>query len=476
MQHAKWQPPRSREKQTMNGAPFRSIARSVALSAAVVCSQPGEAASAILNLTDLEPQYASQLCWAAADVIVANSVFKSTCATASVPGRSSQAFAAALNESRLGIGTPASNPGRCETHIQTCNHLGTPQLTGLSYKTGASTTGLSWSAATAQIDGGHPFLFQWNYPSSDDPTQPEGLHVLVAIGYSDETGTRQLTIWDPWPVPDTLPQKVPACGPATATFDPALHTMTIDFSTYGNPQSDMGVAAVHANDQFFAGSRPQAPPDVHVSGLTAPGRGPAGGSGHNRLTLAAAVRNVSEEGGQTSAPITRASVNTGRLAGRSRVVGIPFRIVGLTLADLRRGRQNPDALLIQKTAAMLYPVESNGEVVDSYLELLRDGRWRRGGYSNNAIAKLLVQSRSRYAAEHHLNVKDFYLLSVPGRAAFFVGFGVGSKAVLIPASSDPSIGAVAGVAVPAARQLRQLVAAIDKDDALPPYRGRPPQR
>jgi len=442
---------------------------SAALALAVAFSQPAGAATVVLPLVDLEPQYASQLCWAAGDTIAVNSFFTASCQTGANPGRTSQAIDAAYNV--LGItslaglqSTVASNPAgvtnalsACETNIQGCNYRGTPGLLGLSYQM-SSGTGLSWTVAKQQIDGGHPFLFVWDYPSSGDPSKPSGNHQLVAIGYSDDSG-QQLVIWDPWPVPDTLPVGVPGCGPVsvglTAAQLMAGHSKTIDFSVYTDPLSDMGVTAVHGLDQFNLAlaaqpARPEPPQNLQVDVVDGKKMQPLPPSG-------ARTRAQPMAGVSFAAALLNARSQGKRQALSARLdVGVPFPIVGIGLEQLRRAGSDPTRLLTQMTSAVLFPLESNGMVVDAFLLLFSHGTWERGGYANTEITRLLVQARLRYANAHHLNPQDFYMVSVPGLAAFFAAYGPGRKAVLIPASSDPLIGAVAGTAVPAAMELTRL--------------------
>src|SRR5262249_38213411 len=157
----------------------------------------------------------------------------------------SQALEAALNW--LDIWghphTPALLSGQlptCESDIGNCNYWGSPQLYGLTAKTGnkppGSTdphwsldSGLDWEGVMQEIVAGRPIVFVWDYASNGSTKhRPVGRHQLVATGYSDEldgTGTRYLQIWDPWPVPNPLPSEVPACGPA-----PGVQVVTDDHS------------------------------------------------------------------------------------------------------------------------------------------------------------------------------------------------------------------------------------------------------
>jgi len=468
---------------------------SSALLALSAAAAPSGAASVTLPL-DLEPQYASQLCWAAVNTIALSSFFPaSSCQVKDMPGRSSQAKDAAyhsLDVTALSSLTPppglqqllATTSGTnnvnhgldvCATNIQSCNVPGVPILLGLSYTTTKTTgmqpnPGLSWGQATQQIDAGHPFLFVWGFTSG-------GLHQLIAIGYSNDSAQQKLMIWDPLPVPKTSEPiaMAPLCGPLTtltAAQIGSLHMKLIDFSTYTDPTNDMGVAAVHDDDQYALALKvPQAPVLQQVT--------------HNMSPIPSSDRRASTIMGLSftkvmfsspPAPAKRTTPVQAELKKNSAVrepreLGIPFPIVGLGVDQLRRPGLNPTTLLTQTISTVLIPVEVNGTVVDSFLMLFRNGRWERGGYSNTEVTKLLVEARLQYAAEHHISPKDFYMVSVPGLAAFFVAHGYGSQAVLIPASNDPLIGAVAGSATPAAIQLSRLVDAINRLAAATQSKG-----
>jgi Peptidase_C39 like family len=459
----------------MRNARSLVIILAAALALTVLISQPIKAAEVILPLVDLEPQYASQLCWAAGDTIAVNSFFTASCQAGGTPGRISQAIDAAyynLNITSLaGLqGAIASEPvavanvlTACEANIQICNSASTPILLGLTFQTNSGSSGLSWTAAKQQIDNGHPFLFVWNYPSTGSTSKPIGLHQLVVIGYSDDSG-QQLVIWDPWPVPENAPTAVPGCGPVNVGLSAAQltagHRKPIDFSVYSDPESDMGVDARHDLDQFNLALAPTVeipqPPNLHVF------------NGEQPLPPWRGVHALAQRAaGESFTAALRSTLAEGeRLARKEKlVIGVPFPIVGLGLDQLRRVGSDPARLLTHKTSTVLFPLESNGMVVDAFLMLFRDGTWRRGGYANTEITRLLVQARLGYAAAHRLPPKDFFMVSVPGLAAFFAAYGTGRKAVLIPASSDPLIGAVAGSAIPAATELTRLSKTIAQEES-----------
>jgi len=434
------------------------------------------AASKNLALTDTEPQYASKLCWAAADVLAVNKFYPNCPASPSTPAANpalfptSQALDAANNWREIS-GSGAALSGylsKCETTIGKCNYWGIPLLSGLTFKWGTDATGLDWDTMKKQIDAGRPVLFVWDYPSDGvSESSPVGLHELVVIGYSDDSGTQQLQIWDPWPVPDPLPSGVPACGPASGVQVNQNHSQTIDFSTYSNPVSDMGVSAAHVQDQWdLAAIAGIAVPDAPVlsvdGGVPQP---PSPPPPFHRLPQPPqkALRQVGfADALHTALPQSR-QLNLQVPGAAPRSLGVPFPIVGLGFQQLLSAVDDPTGLLTGRTSAILFPVQSQGKVVDAFLLLFMDGRWQRRGYANVEITRRLVDVRARYAAQRHLALHSFYMVSVPGEVAFFAAYGKGKKSVLIPASTDPTIDAVAGTAVLAEEQLRKLIYSIQSE-------------
>lgn len=457
-------------------------------------------ASNTLALADAEPQYASHLCWASADTLAVNNFYPvcplppGTLAPAYFP--TSQAVDAGIHAFNVqGPATSTFVPQPlsqllqdCETDIQAvqCNDFDFPPLRGLTYNkgfptgtpsaTGTDKLGLTWEAAMQEIDNGRPFLFMWN---SEVANYAVGAHQLVATGYSDERdppGTRYLQIWDPWPPPklppsNLPPSSVPACGPVAAV--PVTgHSQWILFSKYTKPVSDLGVsvAAVHDKDLWNLAKIPvPEPPVISIDGGTPPQPRPLPPTGLHvdfaarlpppppplaELTFAKALATALPQSRQLELQVHGAA---------PRALGVPFPIVGLRLEQLLRGRNDPTGLLAGTTSAILFPVESQGAVVDAFLMLFIDGRWQRDGYANVEITARLVDVRARYAAQQHLELNSFYMVSVPGEVAFFAAHGKGAQAVLIPASTDPLIGAVAGAAEPADQQLRRLILVVQRD-------------
>jgi hypothetical protein len=436
--------------------------------------------SKTLVLVDAEPQYASKLCWAAADLLAVNQFYPSCPATTTTAEPAtlyptSQATEAADHMSTSVGGHPSSYflSNVCGPQIGLCNDWSFPLLHGLKSKKGSEfpnpqspdPMGLDWDTMREEIKAGRPVLFMWDYPSNDtDASSPVGKHALVVIGYSDDTGFQQLQVWDPWPVPDELVSQVPACGPASGVQGSQDHSQWIDFTTYRDPTSDMGVTAVHDQDQWGLAKIETVvpePPVLTVDGVSAPSPPTPRSHKHSQppsvgvpQSFAKALSMALPQGRKLGLQVS---------GGPPRSLGVPFPIVGLGFVQLLRAANEPTRLLAGTTSAILFPVQSEGKVVDAFLMLFKDGRWQRGGYANIEITRRLVGVRATYAARQHLSLDQFYMVSVPGEVAFFAAYGRGRNAILIPASTDPTIEARAGVPVPADKQLRKLVQVIQGD-------------
>ena len=438
------------------------------------------AVSNTLTLKDAEPQYAGHLCWAAADVLVINQFYPvcpppPSTPPATHPFPTSQAVEAAYNYLGIaGASSIGSYLAKCETNIGNCNFWGTPPLSGVLHPLPSpGANGLDWDTVRQEIDAGRPFLFVWNYLNDAPPGSPVGLHELVATGYSDEmdsSHTRYLQIWDPWPVPNQpqLPSQVPPCGPASGyevvNPESSPHSRWILFDTYAAPGSDMGVTAMHADDQWhlIPLNAPE-PPVLTVESYEPPAfpfpppfrklRSPPG-TPLPEVSFAEALNAALPESRRLDLRVSGAAASS---------LGVPFPIVGLDFQQLLRAQSNPTKLLAGTTSAILFPVESQGRVVDAFLMLFIGRRWQRGGYANLEITQRLVNVRASYATQHNLSLDSFYMVSVPGEVAFFVAYGEGRKALLIPASTDPTLDAVAGTPVLADTQLRKLIQVIQRD-------------
>jgi hypothetical protein len=440
-------------------------------------------------LSDAEPQYASKLCWAAADVLAVNHFYPSCPSVTSTPIAlfpTSQALNAAENEATQSGGSLSYFLSDvCELQIQNCNDWGVPLLHGLTFNTGfagaPSTTGnnivgLTWDAARQEIDAGRPFLFMWDYPEDDTGSLPVGKHQLVATGYSDQrdsSGTQYLQIWDPWPVPVVLPTSVPACGPAPGVTVTPAHSRWVYFSVYTGPGNDMGVTVtpLHEDDQWqLAVSATPSPPVLTIDGGTPP-HPPPPIPYYKELHLPPPPSPETSFAKALEAALPQSRHLDLQVSGAApRTLGVPFPIVGLGFNKLLGAEGDPTALLTGTTSAILFPVESQGEVVDAFILSFTDGRWQLGGYANLEITQRLVAFRARYAAQKHLSVRRFYMVSVPGEVAFFAAYGKGKNAIFIPASTDPNIQAIAGKAAPAAQLLKELIREVQTDLRRHPVR------
>ena len=103
-------------------------------------------------------------------------------------------------------------------------------------------------------------------------------------------------------------------------------------------------------------------------------------------------------------------------------------IVAISAAGLIEASGQPEDLLAQRTSSLVVPITRKGEleVVDSFLVYNDAGTWKAGGYSNTAIASLAVEARREHARDGRPE-SGFYLVSIPERPAFFVGYGHGVR-------------------------------------------------
>ena len=214
--------------------------------------------------------------------------------------------------------------------------------------------GLSWGQATQQIDAGHPFLFVWGFTSG-------GLHQLIAIGYSNDSAQQKLMIWDPLPVPKTSEPiaMAPLCGPLTtltAAQIGSLHMKLIDFSTYTDPTNDMGVAAVHDDDQYALALKvPQAPVLQRVTHNMSANSiiGPPCQHDHGNVIHQGGVQ-FAARACKTHHPGPSGTQEENSAVREPRELGIPFPIVGLGVDQLRRPGLNPTTLLTQTISHRAY--------------------------------------------------------------------------------------------------------------------------
>jgi hypothetical protein len=481
----------------------RSPASVACCAAVLIMTVPVMAPAATRNLIlkDAEPQYASDLCWAAAEVLVVNQ-FYSKCLPSPSPStpppatpaffRTSQGLEAGYHKWNYSTTSPLliNLPwylSNCEGNIQAefCNDWDSPQLYGLSFKWGSDfcdsngcpdPQGLNWEAMTNEINNGRPVLFKWGYYMDGTGTTPVAKHQLVVIGYSDDGGTQQLQIWDPEPVPllppdNQPPQSVSACGPTSGVPDtPSVHSKQIPFSYYRDPfnamvmEAGVRVTSVHGLDQWDIVAPPSAPHLTVEAELLPPLPSPP--------PLLQPLPQQSFARALSEARLAARRLDLQVRGAAPRSLGVPFPIVGLGFQQLLGALGNPTSLLTGTTSAILFPVESQGEVVDAFLMLYIDGRWRRGGYINLGVTQRLVSVRALYEKLQHVPLDRFYMVSVPGEVAFFAAYGKGKQAILIPASTDPKIEAVAGKGVPAEEQLRRLIHVIANDLARYQIRSR----
>jgi len=307
-----------------------------------------------------------------------------------------------------------------------------------------------------------PVLISWYYPDPATLTQADLLaragsvaaaaallnsnrgpsgHALIITGYDDTTN--EVRVWDPWPVR------------APNETDINTRLKWIPYERYKNPRVDDGapVNADHDSDEFaLCRCAPEALESLESLQTTAvQTRDPVSivrpvdfNFGHGGFDL-----TLERETAMRGRVVRDAD---GREIGGSLVSETGFPTVAITSRNLMDARARPEVLLESRTMAIVVPVKRNDQLVDSFLLINSSAGWTEGGYSNNEIARRLLEFRTARRREG-----DFYLLAIPEYGKFYVARGFTTHAELVPLDGD-----VRRQFAPASRVLQEAAAEIER--------------
>jgi hypothetical protein len=275
-----------------------------------------------------------------------------------------------------------------------------------------------------------PVIIKWNY-SEVALTRPEDLpapgvlpapgtlpqmeHSLIITGYDAEN--HRVRIYDPWP------------PVGRAEPNPDKREQWQPYEIYVDPKVGLGlrITAVHKNDIYLLRRVGRAaprgvPPPVRLASTQPVSLTP--------VSVAAALegaRSVIDE--TMRRHVVLASNGTAQPGEFSAAAPIP--ILAITAGELLDARGRPESLLRQRVSSLMVPVTRKGEleVVDSFLVYNDAGTWKAGGYSNTAIVDRADVMR-RSLAQEGRQKRDFYLVSIPSQASFFIAHGEGADAVM----------------------------------------------
>jgi hypothetical protein len=118
---------------------------------------------------------------------------------------------------------------------------------------------------------------------------------------------------------------------------------------------------------------------------------------------------------------------------------------------------------------VLYPVESGGNVVSSFLIHRIGNSWRRFGYANSTVTRLLVNQRqssltataTRAAAR---SSDEYYVLSTPGLGAYFLARGHDENAQLVPVTDSSELQLKSGQTYAARELIPRLINAARRSE------------
>jgi len=384
----------------------------------LICALPVHADIHVLNNLDATPQEHSFWCWAAVSS-VAISAFDEVDGLVHLP----QVDVVARRRARVSTLVQERLPGKAQAIVDEkkkctdtpdlCDKGDEPLLFDIDSDPPPSGKALSMDAFRMEIDRNRPVIIRWMYSSLGAPGADAifGTHALIVTGY--DSNKNKLQIFDPLPLSKTRG---------------ARHTFWIPISQYQNPFVQQGrqVCPMHRSDQFRmrrTSGRESAPamgsyPMVDATTPCPPGPPPGGFTPQKELEgiINTYVNKQWKEG---------EFLDQNGEAWKGIVMpGKAFAVVAPGAANLLdpRGR-SPESLLVRHANAYVVPLLHGGDVVDSFQLLPENGTWKPGGYSNAEIANLLLRLSTSDQKELTDGNDEFYLVSIPELAAFYIAHG-----------------------------------------------------
>ncbi len=432
----------------------------------LVATQPARAETFELPI-QREAQYGDKMCWAATSTIAVQAVLPAGSTARAELLRETGLSIDQFTIAALGIGSvtkPGAGTGGltarkaqvkslaagCRTNLSPCNRLLQPVLYGLTSKVAAWNAPLTAEQLRQEIVvSRRPVLLTLTRANPKNARRTTAKHELLIYGYRTTRSGVELKIWNP------LPVKKPATPPQPAG---AQHGSWKPYDSYVTPGSDYDVPFWRNGDRFGLEVAPVvvsgtqhppmplppshlAPPLVKVDFTTAL---QAFDQRKQALLAAYVARGVTDP----AAPVSFAE---------------PFPIVAPNVDELLEPG-DPTRLLVERTSGLVVPVLQNGQVVDSFTLLYRDGDWKVQGFSNTAVDEVLVALRSRYPAPPPPageRADSFYMVAIPEESAFFAAHGFGKKAMLLSVDEGGQAPA------PAQKALHELVTRVEAD-LIPP--------
>lgn len=411
----------------MKASDFASSSVAVACAAACLCPMAVRAAGASVLELQREQQQGVNLCWAAVSTMAVRA-FPNESPDPPITQQLTVVYGLAHVHNRVQKRvTRRINFGNFEercSDLTRCDQPFEPWLYRIDSDQVGEGKVLPEAAIAHEIAQRRPVIIRWNYAGIVPPRVdlPQGAHALIITGYDAEN--HKVRIFDPWPPLN------PARPPSS------LSEQWHPYEVYVDPQIGMGlpITAIHKHDIYKMRRINKAAP----AGVPAPV--PLASARRISLTplsFAAALQGakpVIEEAMRRRVVLG----SDGRPLAGEFTAARAIPIVAISAAGLVEAREQPERLLARRTASLVVPVTRRGglDVVDSFLVYNDAGTWKAGGYSNTAIVSLAVESRRKLAREGRME-NDFYLVSIPERPAFFVGYGQGAGAMVVSLDGEP---------------------------------------
>jgi hypothetical protein len=409
---------------------MKSVTRKLTCAALLLGAPHLRAAPVVVDVAP-EKQLQDLLCWAAVSSMAVNAFGPD-----GVAPRTQRELARLGRQEMLRIAGARvvdwNVPTMCEGQdIKNCNITGYPMLPGLDFEQVETGKMLPDSAIALDVGARRkPVLIMWDYTEARPRTReglplPAGRHVLIVTAYDATSTKKRIRIYDPWPTQAVEDQ---------AAKEPRRERW-ISYQRFSNPKTDHGQVALHRFAHYKLRKQGQAispwrDTDYGVLATDAnliPAMGTPVTFGQARVDsnppLSAHMRALEvydSDGSPVLGPF-----------GLTEVVPI----IVLTTRELIEAGSRPQSLLQDRTNAVMAVVVSNREVVDSFMVVHERSGWVVDGYNSNQIAYLAETARLAQSIDGRSGL-GFYLVSVPEQGAFYLGYGFGDSALLLPLANQ----------------------------------------
>jgi hypothetical protein len=146
----------------------------------------------------------------------------------------------------------------------------------------------------------------------------------------------------------------------------------------------------------------------------------------------------------------------------------PLPVFMVELNDLRAYQSGSDPnQLLKPIDKIIYPVKA-GEGVRSSIVLQKDKEgWKASDFGGANFARLVSRARDESSKTTNLSTNAYFVVQAPALNAYFLGYRLNDKLMLVSLVDDPAFNLHAGSALPAEQLFDQLRPIAQKYNGLP---------